>query len=193
MKKVLLPLVCLPLLVLALSETSYGWQGRMSGMGDPYGLVADESDFLIHTADIADGKGITYYGNYSLTYTKVTDWNYHMNWLTTGGVLEGSFNYDGDGHEYKHSAQFGVAFPLADPVLTLFNAQGQVVARNDNWSDTDPIGLAAAMQQVGAFSLPAASKDAAVLLDLPAGVYSVQATGATNATGVTLIEIYLVH
>ena len=90
-------------------------------------------------------------------------------------------------------SQFGVAFPLADPVLTLFNAQGQVVARNDNWSDTDPIGLAAAMQQVGAFSLPAASKDAAVLLDLPAGVYSVQATGATNATGVTLIEIYLVH
>ena len=90
-------------------------------------------------------------------------------------------------------SQYGVAFPLADPVLTLYDAHGNVVARNDNWSDTDPTGLAAAMQQVGAFSLPANSKDAAVLLDLPAGVYSVQATGATNATGVTLIEIYLVH
>jgi hypothetical protein len=90
-------------------------------------------------------------------------------------------------------SQYGVAFPLADPVLTLYDAQGQVVARNDNWSDTDPTGLAAAMQQVGAFTLPAASKDAAVLLDLPAGVYSVQATGIGTPAGVTLIEIYLVR
>jgi hypothetical protein len=90
-------------------------------------------------------------------------------------------------------SQYGVAFPLADPVLTLYDAQGQVVARNDNWSDTDPTGLAAAMQQVGAFSLPTASKDAAVLLDLPAGVYSVQATGIGTSVGITLIEIYLVR
>ena len=153
MKKVLLPLVCLPLLVLALSETSYGWQGRMSGMGDPYGLVADESDFLIHTADIADGKGITYYGNYSLTYTKVTDWNYHMNWLTTGGVLEGSFNYDGDGHEYKHSAQFGVAFPLGVGRMGVFlgydgkrgefdgNETGAISSPYDLSSDRDNFSL----------------------------------------------------
>jgi hypothetical protein len=92
-------------------------------------------------------------------------------------------------------SQYGVAFPLSDPILTLYNSRGEVVASNDNWSSgADKAGLVAAMQQVGAFTLPDGSKDAALILDVPAGVYSVQATGATGtpATGVTLTEIYLV-
>lgn len=92
-------------------------------------------------------------------------------------------------------AQSGVVSPLPDPVLTLYRSDGTIAAQNDNWSVGSDIGaLTAAMSQVGAFPLPNGSKDAAVLLDLPAGVYSVQATGAvgTPTTGVVLIEIYLV-
>ncbi len=57
MKKVVITMIGLLLLVFALSGISYGWQGRMGGMGDPYGLVEDESDYLINPAGIAQGQG----------------------------------------------------------------------------------------------------------------------------------------
>jgi hypothetical protein len=56
--------VIVGLLTLSLAGVSHGWQGRMAGMGDPFGLVQDESDFLIHPSGIADGKGTNFYGNY---------------------------------------------------------------------------------------------------------------------------------
>lgn len=93
-------------------------------------------------------------------------------------------------------ANSGVAFPLNDPVLTLYKSTGEVIATNNNWSDNaNSAALATTATQVGAFSLPTGSKDAALLLDVPAGVYSIQATNAagTPDTGVTLIEIYVVR
>lgn len=88
-------------------------------------------------------------------------------------------------------ADYGIQHPLADPVLTLYNAKGEVVRRVDNWSDdTDATALAATMKQVGAFDLQSGSKDAAVVLDLPAGAYTLHATGGE---GVTLLEIYIVR
>ena len=49
----------------------------------------------------------------------------------------------------------------------------------------------AAFGSVGAFGLPgAASKDAALLVSLPPGNYSVQAAGAAGTTGVALVEVY---
>jgi hypothetical protein len=38
--------------------------------------------------------------------------------------------------------------------------------------------------------LPAGSKDAALLLELPMGAYTVQLSGADGGSGVGLIEIY---
>ncbi|MDB6093167.1 MAG: Ig family protein [Verrucomicrobia bacterium] len=93
-------------------------------------------------------------------------------------------------------SNYGVPFPLTDPVLTLYRSDGTIAAQNNNWGDnTDNAGLAAAMKKVGAFDLATGSKDAAMLLDLPAGVYSVQASNSigTPDTGVVLIEIYLVR
>jgi len=48
------------------------------------------------------------------------------------------------------------------------------------------------MKAVGAFALPAGSKDAALLLDLPAGIYTAHVAGADGGTGVALLEIYRV-
>jgi hypothetical protein len=86
-KKSCLFFVILGFLVLSLAGVSYGWQGRMAGMGDPYGLVQDESDFLIHPAGIANGKGTNFYGNYRFNYTDVMKWNYTSTEFTPAGAF----------------------------------------------------------------------------------------------------------
>jgi hypothetical protein len=85
-------------------------------------------------------------------------------------------------------AQYGVGGLLADPQLKLFNLSGTQVAQNDDWNGS--AALANAFDSVRAFALPAASKDAALLVSLPLGGYSAQVSGANNSTGVALIEAY---
>jgi hypothetical protein len=85
-------------------------------------------------------------------------------------------------------AQFGVGGLLADPQLDLFSSSDVSVATNDNWGGT--AALTSAFSQVGAFSLPPASLDAAVLTSLAAGSYTAQVTGADGGTGVVLLEAY---
>jgi hypothetical protein len=120
MKKSCLFFVIFSFLVLSLAGVSYGWQGRMAGMGDPYGLVQDESDFLFHPAKIANGKGINFYGGYHFNYTGVTDWNYNLDQFNPAGTLTGFYHYDASGHEYKHDGLMGAAFPLGPGRMGLF-------------------------------------------------------------------------
>ena len=82
---------------------------------------------------------------------------------------------------------FGVGGVVADPQLTLFSGQA-VIGSNDNWGGTPE--LTAAFTQVGAFGLPAASKDAAVLATLQRGSYTVEAKGVGGTTGVAILEVY---
>jgi hypothetical protein len=85
-------------------------------------------------------------------------------------------------------AQFGVSGYLAAPDLTLFNSSGAALATNLAWGGGAP--LAAAMADVGAFSLPANSLDTALLVSLPVGSYTAQVAGSGNSTGVALAELY---
>ena len=79
---------------------------------------------------------------------------------------------------------------LADPVLTLFSGS-QALLTNDNWGDAPNLAqLRAAATRVGAFTLAEGSKDAALLVTLPPGSYTVQASGTGDTTGVALVEIY---
>ncbi len=86
---------------------------------------------------------------------------------------------------------FGVAGVLNDPQITVYSGQTWI-ASNDNWeTGTSTAGqLSAAFTQVGAFALPAASKDAALLVTLQPGAYTVIVSGVGETTGVALIEIY---
>jgi hypothetical protein len=84
-------------------------------------------------------------------------------------------------------SDFGVTGLLADPQLTLFS-QGSVLASNDNWGGT--ASLTAAFAQAGAFPLPPASLDSALLASLEPGAYSAQVAGAGGGTGVVLLEMY---
>ncbi|MCX6953865.1 MAG: immunoglobulin domain-containing protein, partial [Verrucomicrobia bacterium] len=84
-------------------------------------------------------------------------------------------------------ASFGVSGVLADPQLELTDAAGSRIATNDNWDAS----LAPAFTQVGAFPLPAGSKDAAVVATVTAGrSYTVQVSGLSNGVGEALVEVY---
>ncbi|BET66591.1 hypothetical protein ASA1KI_15090 [Opitutales bacterium ASA1] len=95
-------------------------------------------------------------------------------------------------------AEFGVAGTLADPTMTLLKLNTSVqpaayepVASNDDWSDAaNAADIASAVDLVGAFALTPGSTDAALLVDLPAGQYSVVANGVNNTTGVAIVEVY---
>jgi hypothetical protein len=84
---------------------------------------------------------------------------------------------------------FGVNGVVADPRLDIYRS-GVVapMSANDNWSGS--VELTAAFARVGAFALPANSRDAAVLLTLPAGSYTAQVAGVGGTAGVVLLEIY---
>jgi hypothetical protein len=120
MKKRIMILSLLPLLVIAFSGVSQAWQGRMGGMGDPYGLLSDESSFLVHPAKVVNGEGVRFYGDYRFAYTGVTSWDYNLDQYTPAGVLANYFRYDGSGQEYRHNVLVGAAFPLGSGRMGAF-------------------------------------------------------------------------
>ena len=80
---------------------------------------------------------------------------------------------------------FGVSDPLSDPVLTIFDSKGNVIASNDNWQDDNNAVL---VQQNGL--APPDALDSAIVLYLPAGTYTAIVSGANGATGNALVEVY---
>ena len=95
-------------------------------------------------------------------------------------------------------ASFGVSGALTDPQLTIFGrADGSTtdtaLLGNDDWTSSSGAATTATVAtQVGAFALPAGSKDAALVVTLPAGNYTGQASGANATTGIALVEVYVV-
>jgi hypothetical protein len=80
---------------------------------------------------------------------------------------------------------FGITGVLADPQLEVYSGATRVTS-NDNWS----AALASTFTAVGAFALDAGSRDAALLVSLDPGSYTVQLSGVNGGTGEGLIEIY---
>jgi len=91
-------------------------------------------------------------------------------------------------------SQFGVSGFLAQPVLTLYNASGTVVATNTGWgTNANAAQIAAAFVTTGAFALPLDSPDCALLTGLPPGAYTAEVAGLNGTTGVGLAEVYEVQ
>ncbi len=88
-------------------------------------------------------------------------------------------------------AGFGLTGLLGQPVLTLYNSSGNVVATNTGWS-TNPNAaqIAAAFGTTGAFVLPSGSADSALLTSLPPGAYTAEVSGLNGTTGIALAEVY---
>lgn len=89
------------------------WEGRMSGMGNPAGLVQDESDFLTHPAAIADGKGVNYFGDVRFTYTDISKFNYSERSLFNA-------DYTTSGHNWQYGGMLGTAFQVGAGRMGIF-------------------------------------------------------------------------
>jgi hypothetical protein len=87
---------------------------------------------------------------------------------------------------------FGVGNALADPQMVLKRqGDGSVVATNDNWGDnTNWQEIRDTARALYAFGLTPGSKSAALLLDLPAGGYTIVSSGSGTETGVAIVELY---
>jgi hypothetical protein len=95
-------------------------------------------------------------------------------------------------------ATFGVSGVLADPRLQVYrhlpDGGTELLATNDDWmTDARASVTLGAAARAGAFPWTAGSRDAAMILQLPAGSYSAVATGPAGEEGVVLVEVYSVR
>jgi hypothetical protein len=85
--------------------------------------------------------------------------------------------------------QFGVPSTLPDPTLTLYRSDSTAIVINNGWAGDPQIVSTAA----SVFAFPwtsATSKDSALVITLPPGLYSAGIAGASGDTGVALVEVY---
>jgi hypothetical protein len=85
-------------------------------------------------------------------------------------------------------AAYGVSGLLNDPTLTIYDSAGSVIASNDNW-ETDPNAIF--VQKNGL--TPPSAFESALVLRLPAGVYTAAVRGFNDSTGIGLVEVYTLH
>jgi hypothetical protein len=111
---------------------------------------------------------------------------------TGDNILIAGFNIAGTGEKRlliravgPKLGAFGVSGFLVDPKLEVYRDANKLI-ENDNWEGA----LAATFGAVGAFGLDNASKDAALLVTLTPGSYTVQVRGADGGTGEALVELY---
>lgn len=91
-------------------------------------------------------------------------------------------------------SQFGITDALANPMLTVFDSYGNIVAENSSWgSNSDSLQISSAASAVGAFPLPLGSADCAVLASLVPGSYTAEVSGIGGTTGVALAEVYEIN
>ncbi len=86
-------------------------------------------------------------------------------------------------------SKFGVKGALSATTLTLYQGS-KVIAQNDQWSrSAGASDVAAVSRRLGAFGLSESSDDAAIVMKLAPGTYSVHVAGPKKA-GVALVEVY---
>jgi len=117
---------------------------------------------------------------------------------TGGNILIPGFVISGSGTEQllvradgPGLTQFGVGGVLAQTSLSVYNSSGTVIASNTGWgTSSNPALIASTAASVGAFAFASGSADSAQIVNLPAGAYTIQVSGANSTTGVALAEVY---
>ena len=78
----------------------------------------------------------------------------------------------------------GVENALQDPTLELVNGNGDTIATNNNWRDTQE-------GEIAATTIPPPNElEAAIVQTVPAGAYTAIVRGLDDGTGVGLVEVY---
>ena len=78
----------------------------------------------------------------------------------------------------------GVASPLVDPMLELYDGNGAQLAANDNWKDSQETDITAT--QIA----PGDDREAAIVTTAAPGNYTAIVRGKNDSTGVALVEAY---
>jgi uncharacterized delta-60 repeat protein len=167
-----------------------------------------------YTVQVSDGStisagGVALLEIYDVTGgadSRLTNVSSRASVASGSGALISGFVVSGSGSEHvlvrgvgPALTKFGVSGVLVDPSLTINDTAGRVIGTNDNWwTSSDPIipGLdvaalnSSAAASVGAFALDPGSKDAARVVSLPAGAYTVQVSGAGGSAGAAVVEAY---
>ena len=79
----------------------------------------------------------------------------------------------------------GVNGPLADPTLSVYNTNGEVIAANNDWQD----GVYANDIMTDGLA-PKDPHESAIILHVPAGEYTGIVSGVDGGTGIGLAEVY---
>jgi len=87
----------------------------------------------------------------------------------------------------------GVAGALQFPEITVFDVHGNPIASNDGWGNLwDPATINEASEIVRTSLLEEGSEDAALILELDPGLYTVKTSGENDTTGVALVEVFAI-
>ena len=81
-------------------------------------------------------------------------------------------------------APFGIVDVLTDPTIELRDANGVLVAANDNWKQTQQTAIQATGLQ------PPNDAEAAISTILPSGAFTAIVRGANGGSGIVLLEVY---
>jgi uncharacterized delta-60 repeat protein len=95
----------------------------------------------------------------------------------------------------------GLSGTHANPLLKIYNSANTLIAQNDNWETPVTINASfpgssaaeinAAAASVGLTAYDAGSKDAAIVVTLSPGVYTMDVTSGDTTVGIGMVEIYL--
>lgn len=87
--------------------------------------------------------------------------------------------------------QFGLTGVLENPRLEVVNGKGDTIAVNDDWSINENLAETKSVTQaLNIFTLDADSKDAAAVVSLAPGMYTVLVRGVGETSGIALVELY---
>ena len=78
----------------------------------------------------------------------------------------------------------GIAEQLQDPTLELFDSQGNALASNNDWRDTQEAEIAATGIP------PSDGRESAIVRTLPPSNYTAIVRGLKDGTGIGLVEVY---
>ena len=168
-------------IVLTLAPGSY--TAIVRGVNNTVGTALLE----VHDLDQASASLIT---NISTRGVVGTDANVMIGGFIVGGGL--GTNGDGSSEVLVRAlgpelTSFGVADALQDPKMELFDGNGNLLASNDNWKDSQQ----AAIQATGL--APGDDREPAILTTLIQGNWTAIVRGQNNTTGVGLIEVYRIQ
>jgi hypothetical protein len=143
----------------------------VSGVGGETGVGSVEAYDLDLTADSS-------FGNISTRGRVLTD----ANVMIGGVIVTGSSAQKVIVRAIGPS--LGIAAQLEDPLLELYDTEGNLLTANDNWRDTQ-------QAEIEATTIPPTNeRESAIVATLPPAAYTAIVRGVNDTTGVALVEVY---